>query len=87
MARKSRIDWGSPEVLSVITDDTLGLDAKSKALGIKKYWLCRQMKRLGIKHNLYWRSGLNRPLTNKERKARYNAKRKAIGWKYLYQVK
>lgn len=86
MARPSKINWQSPEVTSILNNPTLGLDAKSEKLGVSIYWLCRQMKRLGITHNKYWRTGLNRPATNKERKARYNAKRKAIGWKYLYQA-
>lgn len=86
MAARKNIDWESEEVIEILNNNKLGLDSKSKMLGVSMWWVCRQMKRLGIKHNLYWKTGLDRPTTNKERKARYNAKRKAIGWKYLYQV-
>ena len=87
MAGKPKVNWKSAEVINILFDDTLGLEAKCQLLGINsKYYLCRKMKQLGIKHNKYWRYNLNRPTTNKERKARYNKKRKAIGWKYLYEV-
>lgn len=82
-----RINWNSPDVLSILSNDTIGLKEKAEAVGCSMWHLCRKMKALGIKQNLYWRTGLDRPATNRERKARYNAKRKAIGWKYLYQVK
>lgn len=82
-----KIDWGNDEVLAVLNDNTLSLKRKSEMIGVSLWFLCRKMKGLGIKHNRYWRTGLDRPATNKEIKARYNAKRKAIGWKYLYQVK
>lgn len=86
MAARKKIDWKSEKVIEILNNNKLGLDSKSKMLGVSMWWVCRQMKRLGIKHNRYWKTGLDRPVTNKERKARYNAKRKAIGWKYLYQV-
>lgn len=86
MAARKNIDWKSEEVIEILNNNKLGLDSKSKMLGVSMWWVCRQMKRLGIQHNPYWNTGLDRPTTNKERKARYNAKRKAIGWKYLYQV-
>lgn len=82
-----RINWESNETFSILNNSTLGLDAKAHLLGVSIWHLCKKMKRLGIKHNVYWRSGLDRPMSNKERKARYNAKRKSVGWKYLYQVK
>ena len=83
---KRKVDWDSNAVLSIVNDETISLEDKAVKLGVSIWYLCRQMKRLGIKHNRYWKTGLGRPTTNKERKARYNAKRKAIGWKYLYQV-
>ena len=43
-------------------------------------------KKKSIRFAKKYRGGLDRPLTNRERKAKYNAKRKAIGWKYLYQI-
>lgn len=83
---KRKVDWDSDAVLTIVNDETISLEDKAKKLGVSIWYLCRQMKRLDIKHNRYWKTGLDRPATNKERKARYNAKRKAIGWKYLYQV-
>lgn len=85
MARRSNINWDSKEVLSILNDNT-SLENKAKSLGITIQWLCRKMKSLGIKHNCYWRTGFDKPATNKEIKVRYDAKRKAIGWKYLYQA-
>ena len=86
MAATKHINWESKEVVEILNNNTLSLDSKSKMLGVSVWWVCKQMKRIGVKHNPYWKTGLDRPSTNKERKARYNAKRKEIGWKYLYQV-
>ena len=57
MARKY-INWKSEEVVEILNNNTLSLDSKSKMLGVSKWWVCRQMKRIGIKHNPYWRTGL-----------------------------
>lgn len=80
-----KLDITKQEVMDILSNPKLSLQEMADAIGVKSKWyICRKRKALGLPKK--YPGGLDRPLTNRERKAKYNAKRKAIGWKYLYQI-
>ena len=85
MGIHNKINWDDPEILAVIKDPTLTNQQKADILGISYWTVSHKRVELGLPH-LCW-VGIDHKLTNKERKARYNAKIKKIGYKPLYTLK
>ena len=78
MSRRKGIAWESEEVTAILRYRKMSLADKAERLNVSKWWVSRQMKRYGIKHCPYWRTGLDRPLTMNERRERYKAKHNGI---------
>ena len=80
-----KLDLNNPRVVNILANPNLSLKEMADLIGVKSIWnVCRTRSKLKL-GRLYSTTGLDRPMTNREIKARYNKKRKLIGWKYLYQ--
>lgn len=75
-------DWDDERVLKIINDPTLSIQQMANKIGVSYWTLSHKRGELGLKYP--YRVGIDHKLTNKERKARYNAKIKEIGYKPLY---
>ena len=80
-----KVDWDNPEILAIIEDPALSNQEKADKIGCKYSTLSHKRSEMGYKYP--FRVGIDHKLTNKERKARYNAKIKKIGYKPLYTLK
>lgn len=78
----AQINWNSKEVIEVISNPNLSVRQMSEILGKDIFSISRHRSKLGLPR-LHSASGLDRPMTNAERKQRYNVKLKANGWKPL----
>ena len=85
MAVNSKVNWNSEEVLAIIKDPHRSNQQKADKLGVSYWTLSRKRHELGLKYP--YTVGIDHKLTNKERKARYNAKIKKIGYRPLYTTK
>lgn len=81
MAARKNIDWSLPEVMDLLLDDTVPLLVKAERLGVSYWMVSRKRSALGAGHFPY--GGYGHISTNKERKARYNAKIRQNGYKPL----
>jgi len=72
-------DWKSKEVIDILSDNSLTLSQMAKKLGYDYSYVSKKRKELGLP-KLYHYIVPGQVLTNKEYKARYNAKLKENGW-------
>ena len=85
MAKRIGIDWDSDEIKSIICSKELTLTEMAEKIGCSIWYLSRKRRRLG--HDKILKGGYGHIATNKERKARYNAKIKPFGYKPLKEIK
>lgn len=79
---KPKVDWSSKETINILSNPTLSLKQMAEQLGVKSIWnISRERSKLGL-DRLY--SAYGHKSSNKERKARYNAKIKQNKYKPLY---
>jgi hypothetical protein len=83
--RKPKVNWNSKDVLEIIKDRSLTIQQMADKLGISYSSVAHKRAELGLER--ICPVGLDHALTNKETKARYNAKIKLIGYKPLYTTK
>lgn len=83
--KRKKIDWNDPEVLRIIKDPLLNNQEKADKIGVSYYTISHKRGELGLKYP--FTVGIDHKLTNRETKARYNAKIKKIGYKPLYTQK
>ena len=75
-----KINWEAKEVIDILSNPRLSLNAMSKQLGVTIWHISRRRSRLGL-GRLY--SSYGHKSTNKERKQRYNSKIKLNNYKPL----
>ena len=80
----SRIQWNSKEVQEILSDTGLSVKDMAYILGRSVYTICHRRKELGITFQATG-NGLGRRMTNKERKAKYNAKIKYHRYLPIYK--
>lgn len=77
-------NWNNPEVVEILSNNYLSLDEMAEILNRSKYNICRRRKQLGL--GRLPKGNYGHISTNKERKARYNAKIKLNGYKPLKTI-
>ena len=80
-----KVDWKSKKVMDIISNPLLKLDEMCKLLGVSRFYISRKRKEFNLPYIYYGKYG--HKSSNQERKARYNAKIKLIGYKPLNSVK
>lgn len=83
--KRKKIDWNNSEVLKIIKDPLLSSQEKADKIGVSYSTLSHKRSDMGLKYP--FTVGIDHKLTNREVKARYNAKIKKIGYKPLYTQK
>lgn len=83
--RKPKVNWNSKEVLEILKDQSLTIQQMADKLGVSYFRVAHKRSEFGLER--LRGAGLDHVLTNKERKARYNAKIKQIGYKPLSSIK
>jgi len=80
-----KVDWKTKEVMNIISNPLLQLDEMCKLLGVTRFYISRKRKEFGLPRICFGKYG--HKSSNRERKARYNAKIKLIGYKPLSSIK
>lgn len=82
--RKARIDWNSEDTLRILSNNYLSLNDMSRMVGFSIWYISRKRKKLGL--GRLPNADYGHVASNKERRARYNAKIKLNGYKPLYKT-
>lgn len=84
--RKPIVDWNCDVTIGILSNNSLSLKEMAQMLGLKNIWhISRKRKQLGL--GRLPNGDYGHITSNKERKARYNAKIKANGYKPLNSKK